>query len=111
MGVERIDSFSFPGHDNDKALACDAPQFGDCCTVIENMFDDMGADDRIECLIGKRQLFNRSLNEFETLQGGLTRNDDVNANIPFDLVTKPSADQAQEVACATTNIANGGVSH
>ena len=53
MRVESINRLALARNDNDKAMTCDATQFRNRFTVVENMLDHMGADDGIEGAIGK----------------------------------------------------------
>src|ERR1700753_3826697 len=90
MRIERIAIFPFPRHDYDESTSGDAAQLGDSLAVVENVLDDMRADDRIDFAIGKGQRFDFGGNILDAFQPRCVIDHEIDARQPRKVWVRPA---------------------
>ncbi|MCY1231051.1 hypothetical protein D9M72_434870 [compost metagenome] len=117
MRIEGVAILALAWHDNDKAPAGNPSKFGDRFAIVEDMFDDMGADDGVELAIRKWQVLDHRRVIFHALDPGRVVDGEVDACQALDLGIgsadpfQQNAGSAADVADAVADDACGDLAH
>lgn len=103
MRIERVAILTLTRHNDNYPAPCDAPQLSDGLTMIEHMFDHMGADNSVKLAVRKGECLDLCRHVFNALQ----RVGVINSEIDTCEATKlwhGSANARKQVARAASDI-------
>src|SRR5262249_52814735 len=105
--VEREAILALLRDDDDEALARDPAKLAHRSGEIEHMLENMGADHRVEAVVGERQGLDLALDEVERGKAGASAllDDEIG---PGELAARMRAGEVvDEIACTATDIEHG----